>query len=49
MRAVLTIAGSDPVAGAGLQADLKTMALWVCRRTAVTSVWPIAAARRSAR
>lgn len=39
MRAVLTIAGSDSVAGAGLQADLKTLAaLGVYGVTAITAV-----------
>src|SRR5262245_14610937 len=39
MRAVLTIAGSDSSAGAGLQADLKTFAaMGVYGTSAVTSV-----------
>jgi hydroxymethylpyrimidine/phosphomethylpyrimidine kinase len=39
MRAVLTIAGSDSIAGAGLQADLKTFAaLGVYGTSAVTAV-----------
>jgi hydroxymethylpyrimidine/phosphomethylpyrimidine kinase len=39
MRAVLTIAGSDPVAGAGIQADLKTFAaLGVYGASAITAL-----------
>jgi hydroxymethylpyrimidine/phosphomethylpyrimidine kinase len=55
MQAVLTIAGSDPSGGAGIQADLKTFAAWgvfgLSAVTAVTvqntvgvrEVWPIPA------
>jgi hydroxymethylpyrimidine/phosphomethylpyrimidine kinase len=39
MRVVLTIAGSDPIAGAGIQADLKTFAaLGVYGTSALTAV-----------